>query len=272
MKIKEIKAKSIITKSGLPGADFVINPYIGCLHGCLYCYARFMKRFTGHLEDWGKFVDVKINAADLVPEKTDKYKGKSIVIGSVTDAYCAIERKYELTRQILKKLIPLQPDLDILTKSDLVLRDIDLLKQFKYCLVAVSLSVLDEDLRKELEPLAPSADRRIKALKELHQAGIKTALFISPILPGLTDWPKLIKKTRGLVDEYWFENLNLYPSIRDNIYRFLKKQRPELIDRYKEIYSGQSDYWHNQEKEIREFCQTKKIPCQIYFHHKKSFK
>ena len=130
MEIKEIKVKSIIVKSGLPGADFVINPYIGCVHGCIYCYARFMKRFTGHLEPWGDFVDVKINGPDLIPEKWSKYQGKSIIIGSVTDAYQPIEKKYQLTRRILEKLIPLQPDLEIITKSDLVLRDIDLLKQF----------------------------------------------------------------------------------------------------------------------------------------------
>ena len=148
MKIKEIKAKSIITKSAL--ADYVINPYTGCMHGCIYCYARFMKRFTNHPEPWGDFVDVKINAPDLIPEKTDKYKNKTILMGSVTDAYHPIEIKYKLTRKILEKLIPLQLDLNILTKSDLVLRDIDLLKKFKNLLVTFSLSFLDEKYRKQL--------------------------------------------------------------------------------------------------------------------------
>lgn len=120
MKIKEIKAKSIIVKSNLPEGDFVINPYTGCSHGCLYCYARFMKRFTNHPEPWGEFVDVKINAPDLIPEDTDKYKDRSITIGSVTDPYLPLEAKYKLTRRILEKLIPLQPRLDIITKSDLV--------------------------------------------------------------------------------------------------------------------------------------------------------
>src|SRR3989338_4770700 len=124
--IKEIKVKSIITRSNLPDAEFVINPYIGCLHNCLYCYARFMKRFTGHLEPWGKFCDVKINAPDLIPQ-TDKYRNHSIFLSSVTDPYLPSERKYQLTRQILEKLIPLEPKLDILTKSDLVVRDVNIL-------------------------------------------------------------------------------------------------------------------------------------------------
>ena len=269
MKIKEIKAKSIIVKTNLPEGDFVINPYIGCQHGCKFCYARFMKRFTDHKEAWGCFVDVKINASDLIPIDTKKYKNKWITIGSVTDAYQPIEKKYKLTRQILEKLIPLQPKIDILTKSDLVLRDIDLLKQFKHCIAAVSLAFLDEKNRKKLEPLACSVEKRINTLKKLYKAEIQTALFISPIFPELTNWKKLINKTKNFVDEYWFENLNLYPSIRKNIYDFLKKDYPELVERYKEIYAKNSDYWQKQEKEIKVFCKNKKINCRIYFHHKK---
>ena len=235
MRIKEISAKSIVTPSRLPEADFVINPYVGCAHGCKYCYARFMKRFTGHSEKWGAFVDVKINAADLIPTMINKFKGKSIVIGSVTDPYQPAEKKYELTRKILEKLIELQPDLDVLTKSDLIARDIDLLKQFKHLTVTISLSMIDEELRRQLEPGAFSASRRFEALKKLHRAGIRTVLFVSPIFPELTDWKTMIKRTRFFVDEYWFENLNLYPSIRKNIRNFLRKNRPDLIDKYKKI-------------------------------------
>ncbi len=268
MKIKEIEAKSIITKTKLPEGDFVINPYVGCMHGCKYCYARFMKRFTGHSEPWGEFVDVKINAPDLIPEGTDKYKGKSITVGSVTDPYQPVERKYKITRKILKKLLQLQPHLDILTKSDLVLRDVDLLKQFKHCIVGISLSFLDDEVRKELEPFAPSTDRRIDALKELHKAKIQTAAFISPIFPELTNCREIINRTKNFVDEYWFENLNLYPSIRGNVYEFLEKHKPKLVEKYKEIYSKGSNYWKEEERKIKDFCQKNKVSYRIYFHHK----
>lgn len=267
MKIKEIKAKSIITKSGLPDSDFVINPYIGCMHSCIYCYARFMKRFTGHIEPWGEFVDIKINAPDLIPKDTNKYKDKSITIGSVTDPYQPIERKYRITRKILERLIPLQPHLGLMTKSDLVVRDIDLFKQFKDCIVALSLSVLDDKIRKELEPLSSSPSKRINALKEVHKNRIPTALFISPIFPEITDWKKIINKTKSFVDEYWFENLNLYPSIKREIYRFLKKNKPGLIEKYKNIYSKNSNHWDIEERNIKEFCKKNKINCRIYFHH-----
>ena len=268
MKIREIKAKSIFSKTGL-GSDFVINPYVGCMHGCIYCYARFMKRFTNHPERWGDFVDVKINALDLIPENAEKYKGKSILMSSVTDAYHPIEIKYKITRKILEKLIPLRPDLNILTKSDLVLRDIDLLKKFKNCLVTISLAFLDEKLIKQIEPLASSAERRINALKKLHDTGIKTAVFISPIFPEITDWRNIINKTKSFVGEYWFENLNPYFSIRENITKFLKNNKPELIKKYNEIWSGKSDYWNEQEKSIKNFCADNKVICKIYFHHGK---
>ena len=268
IKIKEIKVKSIIIKSGLPEGDFVINPYTGCMHGCKYCYARFMKRFTGHKEPWGSFVDVKINSPDLIPANVNKYKNKFITFGSVTDPYQPIERKYKLTRHILEKLIPIQPNLDIMTKSDLVLRDIDLLKQFKDCIVAVSLSVLDDRIRKELEPLSSSIDKRINTLKELHNAKIKTALFISPIFPELTNWQKIINKTKTFMDEYWFENLNLYSSIKDNIYKFLRKNSPESIEKYKKIYSKNNNYWREEESSIKKFCKKNKIKYKIYFHHR----
>jgi len=270
MKIKEIKTKSIIVKSNLPDGDFVINPYIGCMHGCKYCYAKFMKRFTGHTEPWGSFVDIKINAPDLIPEGTNKYREKSITISSVTDPYQPIERKYKITRKILERLIPLQPNLDLITKSDLVVRDIDLFKQFKNCIVVLSFSITDEKLRKQVELLSSPAKQKINALKELHKAKIPTALFISPIFPQITDWVKMINKTKSFVDEYWFENLNLYPSIKGEIFNFLRKNKPELIEKYKEIYSKNSNYWNIEENKIIEFCKKNKVIYKIYFHHKRN--
>ncbi len=266
MKVREIKAKSILAKTGL-GADFVINPYVGCAHACIYCYARFMKKFTGHKEPWGSFVDVKINAPDLIPSDTDKLKNKSILLGSVTDPYNSLEKEYKITRKILEKLIPLQPKIEIITKSDLILRDLDLLKQFKNPTIVVSLSFLDEKIRKQLEPLASPAEERIEMIKQLYKAKIKTVVFISPIFPEITDWQKIINKTKDFADEYWFENLNMYFTIRNNIFNFLKRNYPDLVKKYQDIYSRRSYYWHNKEKEIKEFCSQNKINCKIYFHH-----
>lgn len=271
MRIKEIKAKSIITKSGLPDSDFVINPYIGCMHGCIYCYARFMRRFTNHQEPWGKFLDVKINAPDLIPKKINKYINKSITISSVTDPYQPIERKYKLMRGILANLVALQPNLCIMTKSDLIVRDIDLLKRFKKCMSGVSLSLLDENIRKEVEPIASSVERRINAVKELKKAGIRTFIFISPMFPESTDWRGIINKTKDFVDEFWFENLNVKVMNWLNIKRWLKNDHPDLLKKYEEIYFTKNNYWNKIEQEIESFCKNNKLNFSIYFHYQRSY-
>jgi len=264
LKVNEIQAVSIITKSNLPEADFVINPYVGCVHACIYCYARFMKRFTGHQEEWGKFIDVKINAPDLIPTKTTKYKGKSIFLASVTDAYLPLERKYQLTRKILEKLIPLQPNLGVQTKSDLVLRDLDLLKQFKNCEVGFTITALDDNLRKEIEPLASSVQNRIKALEKLKAAGIKTYVFIGPIMPFLTDWKKIVLETKHCSDFYMFENLNIAGSIWASIKKWLETKRPELLKQYEDVYFSKNDYWDKTEKEIDNFAKNRKLKARFF--------
>ena len=269
LKIKEIKAKSIIVKSGL-NVDYVINPYVGCTNSCIYCYARFMKRFINHHEPWGKFLDVKINAAELISKNTKKYKGKSIMISSVTDPYQPAERKYKLMRRILENLIPFEPDLCVLTKSDLITRDIDLLKKFKKCIAGVSLSLLDDSIRKEVEPFASSVERRINVVRQLKKTGIKTFIFISPMFPELTDWKEIINKTKNFIDEYWFENLNLHLSLRHNIFQWLKNHHPELVKKYKEIYFIKNDYWSKIEKEIKDYGNKNNLNFEIYFHHQKT--
>lgn len=267
-KIKEIKASSIITKSNLPATDYVINPYVGCLHSCIYCYARFMKKFTGHNEEWGSFVDVKINAVDLIPEKTNKYNNKTIFLSSVTDAYLPLEKKYQLTRKILQKLIPLKPSLGVQTKSDLVVRDIDLLKQFDDCEVGLTITTLDDNLRQKIEPLTSSVKNRIKALEKLHLSKIRTYVFIGPILPYLTDWKKIINNTKHVVDFYMFENLNIKGGIWSSIKSFLSKEYPLLLDKYEKIYFTKNDYWQDVEQEIKDYCKKEKIKHKIFFHHK----
>ena len=267
MIIREIEAKSILSKTGIPVADYVINPYVGCIHSCMFCYARFMKRFTGHQEEWGDFLDVKINAPDLIPQKATKYKGKYIFLSSVTDPYLPLERKYKLTRRIIEKLIPLKPVLGILTKSDLILRDIDLIKQFQSSEVGFSFSTLDEKIRKKVEPGAKPVKMRIKALKEIHDAEIKTYVFISPILPYLTDWKDIIEKTRDYADYFMFENLNVTGTVWASVKHFLEEKYPDLTQKYREIYFGDNPYWEIVEEEIIEFCKNENLECKMYFHH-----
>ncbi len=271
VEIREIRSKSIISRSNLPATDYVINPYVGCLHCCLYCYARFMKRFTGHLEPWGKFIDIKINGPDLIQEKTEKYKGKSIFLSSVTDPYNPLEKKYRLTRKILEKLIPLQPDLGILTKSDLVLRDLDLLKQFRNCEVGLTITTINDNLRREIEPPASLVQKRIEALEKLKEAGIETYVFIGPILPFFTEWKEIVLRTKKYASSYMFENLNITGTIWKSVRSWLIRKHSELLVEYERIYFTKTGYWDKVEQDIRKFCREQKIDFEIYFHHGKYY-
>ncbi len=235
MKINLIKTKNIIIKSNLPDADFVINPYTGCSHACIYCYARFMKRFTGHKENWGDFVDVKLNAVETIPQKSKKFKNKSIFMSSVTDPYLPIEKRYKITRSILSKIIPMEPNLSIQTKSALIIRDIDLLTQFNSCKAGLTITTLDDIVRKQIEPGTSSVEKRIAALKQLNQSGVSTYVFIGPILPYITDWKQIVDATKDFTNEYMFENLNMHGTISKDIYNWLEIHHKNLIDRYKEI-------------------------------------
>ena len=266
MKIKEIEAKSIITKSNLPDADFVINPYVGCSHACVYCYADFMKRFTGHSdEEWGEFVDVKVNADELIDVSKIKV-GSKIVIGSVCDPYQACETKYEITRKCLEKLKDFGGRVDIITKSPLVLRDIELLKEFKDLRVCVSIGILDKNAASKLEPGAALPKERIETLRKLHEAGIYTILFVSPIFPKISDIEKLVDLTKDYVDEFWFENLNIRANNRKKIFEFLGKSYLKFV----EFYSGLSkDYWEKVRDNIIKKCKWEGLKYHIYFFHGK---
>jgi DNA repair photolyase len=265
MKITEIKAKTILSKSQL--SDFVLNPYVGCQHGCKYCYAKFMRRFSGHEgEVWGDFVDVKANAVDLIADNYKKYHGKSMTFSSVTDPYQPLEIKYQLTRKLLQKVLVFQPDLCIITKSSLVMRDIDLLKQFTDCSVFISLGFLDDELRRKIEPYASSVNARIYALKKLHENGIKTGLFVAPIFPYLSDWENIIKKTMPFADEYFFENLHIYGASKHDIYKSLFFIDRNLMKRYRDIYNQPGKYWNAERQKISDFCEYHALTYKICFH------
>jgi len=211
MGVKSIYAKSILQKSNLPDAGYVINPYVGCVHGCVYCYARFMKRFTGHSEDWGTFLDVKVNAVDLLREQLTRRREplkETVFLSSVTDPYQPPEKKYRLTRSLLEVLLEHEVPISILTKSDLVLRDVDLLERFESCSVGLSLMTLDEDLTRHMEPRAISPAKRVAALRTLWDHGIRTYAFVSPYLPGITELDKLLEALLGSIHEIGVEAIN----------------------------------------------------------------
>ncbi len=183
IKISEIVVRNALTKTGIPGRKYCLNPYVGCAHACKYCYATFMKRFTGHIEPWGSFVDIKINTPEALRKQLGRAEKGNIIVSSVTDPYQPIEAKYKITRKCLEVLALNQFPIDILTKSPLVLRDIDIISKIKKVKVGLTITTDNDKARKIFEPKAPPISARIEALEKLYKAGINTYVFIGPILP-----------------------------------------------------------------------------------------
>lgn len=261
---KEIIANDLLTKSNLPASDYVINPYIGCPHACKYCYARFMKRFTGHTEEWGKFIDIK--NCDK-PIRLKRLYHKSVFISSATDCYNPFEKKYQLTRKILTQLRQADCSVILSTKSNLIIRDIDILKELKNLTVGISINTLNNDFQKDMDN-ASSIPQRIAALKELHSQGIYTVLFMSPIFPYITDFKEIMEATSEFVCEYWFENLNLRGDYKQKILQYISEKYPQFLNGYKEIYCKKDlKYWQQLSNDIDMYCTQKNIAYTNYFYH-----
>lgn len=251
------EVKSVITKSNLPVCDFSVNPYLGCLHACKYCYASFMKRFSKHTEPWGEFLDIKYWGEIKNPEK---YEGKTMFISSVTDPYQPLEEEYERTRTLLEQLEGVNVGLSIATKSDLILRDLDLLKSFNNVRVSFSVNTLDEKFKNDMDK-ASSIKRRLKAMKTLYREGIRTTCFISPIFPEITDVPSIIDETKEYCNLVWLENLNLRGDYKSRILNYIEKEYPDLNPLYDMIYNKKDrSYWENLNEEIRAYCERTGLP------------
>jgi DNA repair photolyase len=237
MNVNEIQSKTILSTSKV--YDYVINPYVGCQHACSYCYARFMKRFSGHKEPWGKFVDIKINAADLLRTEINKKKRAKVWISGVCDPYQPLEAKYQLTKKCLEILAQNDWPVIIQTRSPLVLRDVNILKEARNFEVGLTITTLDDNIRKLFEPSAPSIMERLRTLDELHRLGIKTYAMIAPILPG----------AEGLV-----KTLGGNYNYADWVYK-----RNGLEDKLSD------DFFLATGREIASECEILGIPCKITF-------
>lgn len=268
MNTKIVNAGALCTPSKLPASDYVINPYVGCIHRCRYCYACFMGRFTGHTEEWGTYID---------PKKYDSYKlpnnleGKTILIGSVTDAYNPAESKYCLMPDILKALSKCPAHVEILTKSKLILRDIEHIKMIPDIAVGVSLSNLNDQDNREIEPGAASAEERLKTLQVLHEAGIKTYLFVAPFLPGITNLRALFEAVNTSVDFVCIENLNLRGSYKQPMLQFVQQHHSDVYKLWETIYllKKGEEYWCDVERQFESLGKEYNIPVVSYMHHEK---
>ncbi|MDA8085208.1 MAG: radical SAM protein [Nitrospiraceae bacterium] len=247
MNITEIRAKNILSKSQV--YDYALNPYVGCQHACVYCYAKFMKRFTGHKEPWGTFVDVKINAPELLEREVRKKKAGRVWISGICDPYQPLEKKYKITRRCLEILAGSGWPFTVQTKSPLVLRDLGIIKKAGDAEVCLTITTADEKIRKIFEPGAPPSGERIEALEKLHSEGIRTLAMIAPVLPGAEG---LINRLSGKVDQIIIDRLNYHYA--DWAYK-----------KYGLEWAMEDGFFRRMADELKAAFEKEKIPCQIVF-------
>jgi DNA repair photolyase len=245
--VSEKNVRSVLSKSQV--YDYALNPYVGCGHHCVYCYASFMKRFTGHKERWGEFVDVKINAPEILVRELKKRRSGRIWVSGVCDPYQPLEKKYRITRRCLEIIVESGWPFSVQTKSALILRDIDILRKAKDCEVGFSITTADDKIRKIFEPGASPIGKRIEALAVLHSAGIPTFAMIAPILPGAEG---LAEGLEGKVNYVLIDRLNYYYAHR-------------LYKQHGLQWATEDNFFAQKGKELKEGFSREGIPCQILF-------
>jgi DNA repair photolyase len=270
IKIQEIQCRSALNLSKIPGMQYCLNPYVGCIHGCIYCYATFMKRFRNHPEEWGSFVDIKVNFADVLRKEVRKKRVGMVAIGTVQDAYQPIEAKYQITRQAIQILIEHDFPFEILTKSSLVARDIDLFKNNKDASVEMTVTTIDDNIRKIFEPNASSVQARLQTLEKLLDNDIETTVFFGPVIPYFSDSSEQIRKffaqmqkigvRRILVDK-----LNYLESKIGKIIRTISKNYPSSVPYYRSILRNQTEYKISLRQRIRKIASGFKISVEVLF-------
>jgi DNA repair photolyase len=235
--VRETVCKTILNRSAL--SDYTLNCYTGCTHRCTYCYARFMQRFHPHDEPWGAFVDVKINAVEVLKRQLRRAAPGEVFVSSACDGWQPIEAECQLTRRCCELLLERGFRLNVLTKSTLVMRDIELFRG-RPVQLGITLTTLDERLRELWEPGAASIDGRCQVIEVARRAGLKTAVMFGPLLPYLSDTQAsldgLMKRAADLgIDVIWVDAMNPRPRVWPAVAQLLRAEFPELLPRYRKL-------------------------------------
>ena len=262
----QVNARRIINdvpKSSHMPFRYTINAYRGCSHACTYCFARPTHDYLGLGigEDFDRKIVVKINAVERVAAevRSHRWSGEHIAMGTNTDPYQKAEGKYHLTRGIIEVLAEARNPFSILTKSTLVLRDLDVLvAAAKRTSVRLNFSVgtLDRAVWRLTEPGTPRPDKRVEAVKRLNDAGVECGVLMGPVLPGLSDSTEQLREvveacvTAGAVSISAIA-LHLRPGVREHYLATLAKSRPELIRLYEQRFTGKSGPRAYQPKEVQ---------------------
>lgn len=301
VQVQSTQCRSALTRTGIPGVQYALNPYTGCTHACVYCYASFMKRFSGHTEPWGTWVDAKENIALVFRKELARMSSRcrrssggpgdtnpTIMLSSVTDPYQPIEGSLGLTRACLEVVaeaigvsrqtslglefdppVSFAPEVSVLTKSALVTRDIPILRDLPGSEVGMTITTLDDALARQIEPGASAPGARLRALEQLAHAQIRTWAFISPVLPYYSDSSEslstLIKRIADTgVSRIAVDRLNLYPAA---VSGFAKASCPEAVKALRDYKSSPQTYLTRLRDAVLEAAAEAgaKVPIKVFF-------
>jgi DNA repair photolyase len=244
----EIRVKSVLNRVRGMGFGWSVNPYRGCAHGCPFCYARRTHWFLDQdgVTEWSSKVFVKVNAPQVLRAELGRpsWKRELVAVGTATDPYQPAEARHRITRGVLEALLEFRTPVSLVTRSPLVLRDVDLLLELARTAgvtVCVSVATLDPHLARQIEPTVALPHHRLRAVAELSRAGIRTGVMLAPVLPGLTDEPEGLEAVfRAASDagaHFVSHNvLHLGEVTRDAFFGFLRAHRPELLSTYEALY------------------------------------
>lgn len=235
--IRETPCKTVLGKSGI--TDYSLNCYGGCTHACAYCYARFMQRFHPHEEPWGGYIDVKSNAVEVLERQLRRTTPGEVFVSSACDGWQPLEATFRLTRECCRLLVQHGFQVNALTKSALILRDLDIFEGSS-AQIGVTVTTLDPRLASLWEPHAGPVEDRLRVLEEAHAAGLKTSVMFGPLLPFLSDdydsIHALLERAAALhVDRIWVDALNPRPMVWDSVSALLDTNFPELRERYRRV-------------------------------------
>ncbi|MHC4665278.1 MAG: SPL family radical SAM protein [Planctomycetota bacterium] len=235
--IRRKECKTILNRTTI--CDYSLNCYTGCAHACVYCYARFMQRFHPHPEPWGRFVDVKVNAVDVLEHQLRRAVPGEVFVSSACDGWQPIEAEWKLTRRCCELLLEHGFQVNVLTKSALVLRDLDVFSG-RRAQIGTTVTTLDESLRKLWEPNSSTVQDRLRIIEQAHRAGLETAVMFGPLLPFLSDSQSSIDSMFTCaanlgIDVIWVDALNPRPKVWPAVAQLLREKFPELLSRYQQI-------------------------------------
>jgi DNA repair photolyase len=267
MKYTETTCKTALSKSSLPGLDYSLNPYTGCGHGCIYCYAPATLRYDGP-EPWGTFVTAKTNIPAVLERELRRTPCGVVGISTVTDPYQPVENRLKLTRSCLEVLLAKQYPICIQTKSALVTRDIDLIREFRDKEVGLTVTALDDEASALIEPGASLPRERLDALKRLADAGIPTWAFVGPLVPGLIDAAGLSELLAGVKEagasKVLVDKLRLKPGLWQRMGPALGT-KPDVLDACRQALFKDPGVFNELREQAFIICKGLKLECDINY-------